>query len=97
MLTENLDKVSERGTNSIEILGWLATGYSISGNETYRDVFWDLINNHGYAENALNTKIDSAYDEITVILNCRISVTMHYGMQTNGCPLHTRARPLFER
>lgn len=54
---------SERGTNSLEILAWTASAYSITGNQKYKDTFWTLVNDHDYVANCLNVKIDSAIDE----------------------------------
>jgi hypothetical protein len=54
---------SERGTNSLEILCWLAQIYSVTGNEKYQELFWTLVNEHKYITNVLNVKIDSAIDE----------------------------------
>jgi hypothetical protein len=50
---------SERGTNSIGILGYLASAYSITKDEKYQKTFWDLAINHGYIKNCLNGKIDN--------------------------------------
>jgi hypothetical protein len=54
---------SERGTNSLEILAWCASAYSITGKDIYYNQFWDLVKNHNYVANTLNVKIDSALDE----------------------------------
>ena len=62
-MNHNADRYSERGTNSVQILGWLAGVYSITGNTKYLDTFWDLVKNHKYIQNTLNVKIDSAIDE----------------------------------
>jgi hypothetical protein len=37
--------------------------FSITGNETYSELFWMLVNDHDYATNTLNLKIDSVTDE----------------------------------
>ena len=54
---------SERGANSLQILGWLAQIYSVTGTQKYADQFWELVNDHKYVQNTLNVKIDSAIDE----------------------------------
>jgi hypothetical protein len=54
---------SERSTNSLEILSWLAQMYSITGKEKYQDLYWELVNEHKYIQNTFNVKIDSAVDE----------------------------------
>jgi hypothetical protein len=50
---------SERGTNSIGILGYLASAYSVTKDEKYQKMFWELGINHGYIKNCLNGKIDN--------------------------------------
>ena len=57
------DNMSERGGNSLEICAWLASAYSITGKSIYKETFWYLINEHDYAYNILNVKIDSYVDE----------------------------------
>ena len=54
---------SERGTNSLEILAWLTQAYSITGNNKYKEQYYDLVKNHKYVQNTYNVKIDSAIDE----------------------------------
>jgi len=54
---------SERGLNSIQILGWLTGAYSVTGKEKYREQYWVLVNEHKYVLNTLNAKIDSSVDE----------------------------------
>lgn len=48
--------------NSLEILAWLTSAYSVTGDALYQDTFWGLVRDHGYAKNALNAKIDSDVD-----------------------------------
>jgi len=47
----------QRGLNSLEILAHLKTAHHITGNSRYADAYSDLIENHGYAENARRTKL----------------------------------------
>ena len=62
-INDEPEHYSERGTNSLEILGWLAQVYSVTGTQKYADKFWELVNDHKYVQNTLNVKIDSAIDE----------------------------------
>ena len=62
-LNDDADHYSERGPNSLQILAWCAAGYSMSGNQIYKTTFWTLVNDHGYARNAMNVKLDSSVDE----------------------------------
>lgn len=47
----------ERGPNSLQILAWLANAYLYTGEEKFMDAFNDLVNNYGYGNNMVNTKI----------------------------------------
>jgi hypothetical protein len=62
-LNGNPEHYSERGANSLGILGYLASAYSITRNTKYRDAYNDLVNKHGYIRNALNVKIDNPDDD----------------------------------
>lgn len=62
-LNDQAEYQSERGTNSVQIVGWLAMLYSITGHQLYRDEYWKLIGEHNYGYNILNAKVDSAVDE----------------------------------
>ncbi len=62
-LNDNPERVSERGLGSLQILAWLTAAYSITGNATYHDLFWSLVNDHQYDKNTGNVKIDSTTDE----------------------------------
>jgi len=59
LVNDDPSHYSERGTNSIGILGYLASAYSITKDEKYQKTFWDLAINHGYIKNCLNGKIDN--------------------------------------
>jgi hypothetical protein len=48
---------AQRGLNSLEILSALRSAEHITGNSRYADAYKDLVENHGYAENARRTKI----------------------------------------
>ena len=62
-LNHEPEHYSERGLNSLQILGWLSGAYSITGNQKYHAKFWELVNEHKYVQNTVNVKIDSALDE----------------------------------
>jgi len=62
-LNDQTEYQSERGTNSVQITGWLAMLYSITGNTVYLEEYWKLIREHNYGYNILNSKVDSAVDE----------------------------------
>lgn len=48
---------AQRGLNSLEILSALRSAEHITSNSRYGDAYTDLVENHGYAENARRTKI----------------------------------------
>jgi hypothetical protein len=48
---------AQRGLNSLEILSALKTAHHITRNPRYDDCYRDLIENHGYAENARHVKL----------------------------------------
>lgn len=48
---------SRRGLHSLQILAALMTAHQITGNQTYRDAFYDLVKNHGYAANTIHQKM----------------------------------------
>ena len=59
-LNANPSYYSERGLNSVEILGYMALAYSVTGNETYHAVFEHLARGEPeYYLNTLNSKLDS--------------------------------------
>ncbi len=43
----------DRRLNSIEILSFLQLAYALTGGQKYKDAFYDLVRNHGYAENTV--------------------------------------------
>lgn len=54
---------SERGLNSLEILSYLATAYSVTRRPLYKDTFNKLVVQHGYVLNTMNVKIDNPEDD----------------------------------
>jgi hypothetical protein len=63
-LNRNPNFYSERGLNSVEILGYLASAYSVTRNETYYEVFQELaFGAPEYYVNSLNSKLDSPHED----------------------------------
>jgi len=63
LVNDDPEHYSERGSNSVEILGFLASAYSITSDEKYKKTFWDLAENYGYLYNAYNAKIDNPEED----------------------------------
>lgn len=62
-VNDDPEHYSERGANSVGILSYCASAYSITHDEKYLTTFWDLANNHGYINNAMNSKIDCPWED----------------------------------
>mmetsp|Transcript_19127 Transcript_19127/g.31993 ORF Transcript_19127/g.31993 Transcript_19127/m.31993 type:complete len:834 (+) Transcript_19127:33-2534(+) len=62
-VNDNPEHYSERGLSSLEMLGYLASAYSITRNGLYKDTFYKLVKEHGYAANCMNVKIDNPDDD----------------------------------
>lgn len=61
-MLNNDDKwIWEKGINSLEILSFIKVAQHMSGDEKYRRAYWDLIENHHYAMNVIDQKIDDAH------------------------------------
>jgi len=57
----------ERDNNSFELLGYLKLAYGMTGNEKYQKAYLEMINKHGYLENAkrmlhANPAFDTFFD-----------------------------------
>lgn len=71
-MNEDPSWYSERAINSLEILGHLLNGWRLTRKAKYYVALEDLIHNHGYAINLINTKesaildIDHSDDELSV-------------------------------
>ena len=63
LVNDDPSHYSERGTNSIGILGYLASAYSVTKDEKYQKMFWELAINQGYIKNCLNGKIDNPVED----------------------------------
>jgi len=44
---------AERGLNSLSLLTYLSVTHHVTGEQKYRDIFLDLVNNHHYAMNGM--------------------------------------------
>lgn len=53
----------ERGLNSLQILAFLSAAHKITGNDKYRDAFFELVRKHDYAVNTVNQKMKLPYEE----------------------------------
>ncbi|MBC7289234.1 MAG: hypothetical protein H5T86_14590, partial [Armatimonadetes bacterium] len=53
----NVTREDQRGLNSLEMLAYLRTAYHICGHSRYMEHYWELVERHHYALNALNQKI----------------------------------------
>lgn len=62
-VNDDPEHYSERGTNSVGILAYTASAYSVTGDVKYKDTFWELGIKHGYIRNSLNAKIDSPEED----------------------------------
>jgi hypothetical protein len=63
LVNDDPEHYSERGLNSLQILSYLATAYSVTRRALYRDTFNKLVVQHGYVLNAMNVKIDNPDDD----------------------------------
>ena len=62
-VNDDPEHYSERYPNSLQILAWLCQAHSLTGQDRYREAFWMLVNDHGYAKNAMHVRVDSTTDE----------------------------------
>ncbi len=58
-LNENPDWWGERGLNSLSILSYLAVAEHVTGDRKYGEAARGLIQDHGYAANVMNPKVQS--------------------------------------
>lgn len=75
-INENPEHYSERAPNSLGLLAFFASCYSITRKEIYRDQFWMFVKDHKYAKNTMNVKIDNPEDD-NHSDNELISLTFH--------------------
>ncbi|ODS85482.1 MAG: transcriptional regulator [Cytophagaceae bacterium SCN 52-12] len=52
----------EKGLNSLQVLSFLKTAHHLTGSSRYEDVYRKLINEHGYARNAVRAKIYGPFE-----------------------------------
>lgn len=62
-INKDPERYGERGGNSLAILAYTASAYSISTEDRFKDTFWKLVKEHGYDRNALNAKTDCPYED----------------------------------
>jgi hypothetical protein len=62
-VTENPDHYSERGTNSVGVLSYLASAYSITNDAKYKSKFWELALDYDYLYSAFNGKVDNPVED----------------------------------
>jgi len=62
-VNDNPKHYSERGTNSIGILAYCASAYSVTHDVKYKNTFWELATKHGYIYNSVNGKIDNPVED----------------------------------
>ena len=63
LVNDDPEHYSERGTNSVGILAYCASAYSITHDEKYLKTYWDLADNYDYVLNVLNSKIDCPLED----------------------------------
>ena len=63
LVNDDPDHYSERGANSLGILAYCASAYSITHDTKYKDMFWDLAVKYDYLANCLNAKIDCPVED----------------------------------
>ena len=84
----------ERGLNSLQILSHLKTAVHITGNPKFEKAYNELIEKHGYAQNALQAKIISPYEtsHSDDILNFfPYYFLLHYGTDDPNLPLYVKS------
>lgn len=62
-VNDDVEHYSERAMNSLEILSYLASAYSLTRDPLYKSTFDKLVNQHGYVRNMMNVKIDNPLDD----------------------------------
>ncbi len=67
LLNGDPDWATERDNNSFELLGYLKFAYGITGDEKYQKAYLEMINKHGYLDNAkrmlnANPAFDTFFD-----------------------------------
>jgi hypothetical protein len=63
LVNDDPDHYSERGPNSIGILSYLVSAYSVTADAKYKDTFWHLALEHDYLRNAVNGKLDNPSED----------------------------------
>jgi hypothetical protein len=63
IVNEDPDHYSERGTNSVGILSYLASAYSVTHDVKYKSKFWELALDYDYLYSAINGKVDNPLED----------------------------------
>jgi hypothetical protein len=63
LVNEDPEHYSERGTNSVEMLSYLASAYSVTHDAKYKDKFWELALDYDYLYSAINGKVDNPVED----------------------------------
>ena len=63
LVNDDPDHYSERGGNSLAILSYLTSAYSVTRDVRYKDVFTHLAEKYNYVLNAYNAKMDNPYED----------------------------------
>jgi hypothetical protein len=63
LVNEDPEHYSERGTNSVEMLSFLASAYSVTHDAKYKDKFWELALDYDYLYSAINGKVDNPMED----------------------------------
>lgn len=63
LVNDDPEHYSERGTNSLGILAYCASAYSVTHDSKYKEKFWELALDYDYLGNCLNAKIDCPVED----------------------------------
>lgn len=61
-LNHSTNWMYERSLNSLQILSFLKTAYHYTGNSKFEKVYQNLVQKHGYAQNAMTAKVYGPYE-----------------------------------
>lgn len=62
-LNDDPDWSYERGLNSLQILAHLGAAHALTGDDRFRDAYYELVTEHDYARNILNQKVMLPWEE----------------------------------
>jgi hypothetical protein len=61
-LNQQSDWYIQRGLNSLQIVSWLVSAYSITNDTIFSDAYRFLVEEHGYGINIVNSKVEDPAD-----------------------------------